>query len=73
MIAIKGIEKIPQTCSDCDLCRGHICKITGTDIIANPKGNCPLVEIVACKDCTYDGCAKAHSPNHYCADAERRE
>jgi hypothetical protein len=53
MIAIKGIEKIPQTCSDCDLCRGHICKITGTDIIANPKGNCPLVEIVTCKDCKH--------------------
>jgi hypothetical protein len=87
MIAIKGMEKIPETCSDCDLCRGHICKITGTDIIANPKGNCPLVEIVTCKDCDYcrfelvegipyywcdkDNCAT--SENFYCANGERSE
>jgi hypothetical protein len=82
MIAIKGIEKIPQTCSDCDLCRGHICKITGTDIIANPKGNCPLIEIVTCKDCKYNTnmicdiygielcCCE---DDYYCADGERRE
>ncbi len=35
--------------------------------------DCPLVEIVTCKDCTYDGCAKAHSPNHWCSDGKRRE
>ena len=45
MIAIKDME-MPKNCSDCDLCHGHICKITGTDIIINPKGNCPLVEDV---------------------------
>ena len=43
MIAIKGME-MPKNCSDCDFCHGHICKRTGTDIIINPKGNCPLVE-----------------------------
>jgi len=52
MIAIKDME-MPKRCADCDLCRGHICKITGTDIVANPKGNCPLVEIVTCKDCKH--------------------
>ena len=45
MIAIKGME-MPKKCSDCDFCQGHICKRTGTDIIINPKGNCPLVEDV---------------------------
>ena len=43
MIAIKDME-MPKNCSDCDFCHGHICKRTGTDIIINPKGNCPLVE-----------------------------
>jgi len=43
MIAVKGM-KMPKTCSDCDFCHGHICKRTGTDIITNPKGNCPLVD-----------------------------
>lgn len=49
MIAIKGLE-MPKSCSDCDFCHGHICKRTGTDIITNLKGNCPLVEIVNCAD-----------------------
>lgn len=85
MIAIKGIE-MPENCSGCDLCRGHICKITGTDIITNPKGNCPLIEIVICKDCKHyyldeDGrgyhCEKSDTEriptyaDFYCADAEK--
>ena len=45
MIAIKDME-MPKSCSDCDFCYGHICKRTGTDIITNPKGNCPLVDVV---------------------------
>ena len=52
MIAIKGM-KMPKSCSDCDFCHGHICKRTGTDIITNPKGNCPLVEIINCKECKH--------------------
>ena len=50
MIEIKDME-MPKNCSDCDFCHGHICKRTGIDIIINPKGNCPLIEIVTCKDC----------------------
>jgi len=52
MIAIKGM-KMPKNCSDCDFCHGHICKRTGIDIIANPKGNCPIVEIANCKECAH--------------------
>jgi hypothetical protein len=64
MIAIKGMEKMPEACSDCDLCRGHICIVTGIDIVANPKGSCPLVEIVTCKKCRH---YKYHGANGYCS------
>ena len=84
MIAIKDMEEIPKSCSDCDFCHGHLCKRTGIDIVANPKDNCPLVEIITCKDCKYwhdDGITTTCDKNighgfpkdHYCADAERRE
>ena len=59
MIAIKDME-MPKNCSDCDFCHGHICKRTGTDIIINPKGKCPLVEIVIPED-------------YFCADGVERE
>ena len=87
MIAIKGME-MPKSCSDCDFCHGHICKRTGTDIITNLKGNCPLVEIVTCKDCKHyypdeDGrgyhCEKSDTEriptcaDFYCIHGERRE
>ena len=83
VIAIKEIE-MPENCSDCDLCHGHICKISGTDIVTNPKGNCPLVEIVTCKDCKHwhdDGIMTTCDKNigngfpkdYYCADGERRK
>lgn len=87
MIAINGM-KMPKNCSDCDLCRGHICKVTGTDIVANPKDNCPLVQIVTCKDCKYyrnqddDEWCTNHTikdnkfwvkEDYFCADGERRE
>ena len=84
MIAIKNMKEIPKSCSDCDFCHGHLCKRTGVDIVANPKDNCPLVEIVTCKDCKYwhdDGITTTCDKNighgfpkdHYCADVERRE
>ena len=78
MIAIKGM-KMPENCSDCDLCHGHICKITGTDIVTNPKGNCLLVEIVTCKDCKNNKNGVCPNYRHfvdddfYCADGERRK
>lgn len=80
--------EMPENCSDCDLCHGHICKITGTDIVTNPKGNCLLVEIVTCKDCKHcypdeDGrgyhCEKSDTEriptcaDFYCIHGERRE
>ena len=79
MIAIRGMEKIQETCSDCDFCHGHICKRTGADIVANPKMDCPLVEIVTCKNCKSE-CTEKNGekfsetrPDFYCADAERKE
>ena len=76
MIAIKGID-MPKNCSDCELCHGHICKITGTDIITNPKGNCPLVEIITCKGCEYNNENTCYldgygiNDDYFCACAER--
>ena len=81
MIAIKGM-KIPENCSDCDFCHGHICKRTEMDIIANPKNQCPLVEIVTCKDCKSNKnntCMKSSgfgfgvADDYFCASGKRRE
>lgn len=71
MIAIKGME-MPDTCSDCDLCHGHICKVTGTDIVSNPKGDCPLVELVTCEEI----CLRGHELIHvkfFCTYVESEE
>lgn len=84
MIAIKGMEELPKSCSQCNLCvedkyADMTCVLLCEEWEENDYNenhrdeHCPLVEIVTCKDCTYDGCAKAHSPNHFCADGERRE
>ena len=78
MVAVKGM-KMPESCSDCDFCHGHLCKRTGADVVANPKDNCPLIEIVTCKDCkhnsdntcTIDCCGIAD--DYFCGIAERRE
>ena len=40
-VIIKGMA-MPESCSDCDFCHGHICKRTHADIITNPKQDCPL-------------------------------
>jgi len=78
MVAVKGM-KMPESCSDCDFCHGHLCKRTGADVVANPKDNCPLIEIVTCKDCKHncknicgvDG--SRVTDNFYCAGGERGE
>ena len=97
MIAIKDME-IPKSCvstqevlgdievSTCPLY--NVCKHRDTIRTNYKPSDCPLVEIIICKDCrhyveykaldgiTYVGCDKGHSnlsPNFYCADAERRE
>lgn len=97
MIAIKGME-MPTKCSICPynayyknlggyICE-HIGKITDKDERWEKKlDDCPLVEIVTCKDCKYLCCIEGApkvlvcekhncqqvSKNFYCADGERRK
>lgn len=90
MIAIKDVE-MPSCCLwDCPLARedGGACQLAGvrTSDKERPK-DCPLTEIVTCKDCDhcrfelvegipYYWCDKddrVTSEDFYCADAERRE
>ena len=94
MIAIKGMEEIPKCCDDCPLCNeyDHECGINGydskTDTTKERMKDCPLVEIVTCKDCKYyrveddDEYCTNHTikdnkfwvrEDYFCADAERRE
>lgn len=47
MVAIKDME-MPESCADCE--RGSIC---GYGLGYSRAKNCPLVEIVTCKDCKY--------------------
>lgn len=95
MIAIKGM-KMPKSCMDCDFrksdpfssevyCNKLSCNENIIIYEDERLGNCPLVEIVTCKDCkhcvmTEVGCycdRHIHRLNthidKYCADAERRE
>lgn len=94
MIAIKGI-KMPSECMECMFCN-HIknndyglcygdCAIFGDGEIMNlllhrKHSDCPLVEIVTCKDCdnrcTGGLCTKHNitvTKDFFCADAEREE
>ena len=58
MIAIKGME-MPKNCAECPMYNSDVddyCDITGEwitgeEMIRHP--NCPLIEIVTCKDCKY--------------------
>jgi hypothetical protein len=87
MIAIKGRE-MPKSCSECPLLQGvsgeQCCSVTGEPSFRIRE--CPLVEIVNCKDCKHRDpedkfCDCGHmikwsSPREddwYCADGERRE
>ena len=100
MIAIKGME-MPSDCMECMFCN-HIknndygsygdCAILGDNermnlLLHKKHSNCPLVEIVTCKDCKYNVksgknttmCDIGHRfymrdhRTFYCADGERRE
>ena len=63
MVAIKGME-IPKGCWNCNFCfnkDGYYCAISN-DLLAdeaadipdeNRPTDCPLVEIITCKDCKY--------------------
>lgn len=91
MIAIKSMKNIPKSCSECELKSGSYCyhkkppyDLNGINVLKERASNCPLVEIVTCKDCKYwhdDGIMTTCDKNighgfprdHYCADGERRE
>jgi len=101
MVAIKDME-MPKSCRECRLTYPRWdfnigCKVCNAIIGRHEEygeyktkrhPDCPLVEIITCKDCshyteykaldgiTYVGCYKGHSnlsPDFYCADAERGE
>lgn len=86
MIAIKGMEEMPKSCISCPLYVGKVgegyCAIihkwnaTGG---LNRLYDCPLVEIVTCKDCKYyrnglEHCTQwviSTNDDFYCADGKR--
>jgi len=89
MIALKGI-KMPQNCSECQFkANDYVCGLLDCAFSCNHfkerNYNCPLVEIVTCKDCKYcdfDDSDQTFFCNtygnivcssHFCSDAERRE
>lgn len=58
-ILIKGID-LPNRCENCGFVNAYrhppTCGLTGTKILGNANArlnNCPLDEIVHCKDCAY--------------------
>jgi hypothetical protein len=92
MVAVEGMG-IPKNCMDCPLFDGEYgtCNIMGepkADATEERAENCPLVEIVTCKDCRHcfideDGhgyhCEKSDTEriptcaDFYCVHAERRK
>ena len=85
MIAIKEM-KMPNNCSECNLTTrktwNYVCSINLKDIdcaeIKKPK-DCPLEEIVTCKDCKYndeDTCyidGLEVCDDYFCANGKRKE
>ena len=82
MIAIKGME-MPKRCFQCDFYSNEYgCKLKFTEE-CNPSvekpDDCPLVEIVTCKDCKYYRNSLEHckqwcmstTDDFYCGFAER--
>lgn len=86
MIAIKGME-IPTSCKECMLNNVDspwfgLCRTTGNNVIEYKDSrhpNCPLAEIVTCKDCKYnyenscDFDGFGIDDDYFCAKGERRE
>jgi hypothetical protein len=86
MIAVKGME-MPSCCMTCDFCKevpytGELyCNITASDIlnIREKPDDCPLVEIITCKNCQHNymgSCRRDGYPvsdDYFCAHAERKE
>ena len=76
MIAIKEM-KMPNSCSECNLTtrktQNYVCSINLKDIDCTETkrpNDCPLVEIVTCKDCKYyrEDDDTGHCTNHTCGD-----
>lgn len=80
---------MPRCCQNCFLIRyhntlGYSCKATKNyiaraDVDLKRADDCPLVEIVTCKDCKHNkngvcpNYRRFVEDNFYCADGERRE
>lgn len=83
MIVIKG-KNMPKCCMYCPLFDGEYgtCNIIGetkVDAIEERAKNCPLVEIVACKDCKYNNEGTCYidglgvRDDFFCSSGERKE
>ena len=84
MIAIKDME-MPSCCNECPMYQSEdsdYCDITGAWIKGEEMkrhNDCPLVEIVTCKDCKYRveaSCMKKNCfvyDSFYCKEGERKE
>lgn len=95
MIAIKNMKNIPNRCAECGLKSGGYCyhkkppyNLSEFELLNEKSKDCPLVEIVTCKDCKYyfidedghgyhcEGRDTERMPtcaDWYCIHAERRE
>lgn len=96
MIAIKNMKNIPNRCIECGLKSGGYCyhkkppyNLNEFYLLKEKPIDCPLVEIVTCKDCNNHGICKDRSDidgarycptlhtytgyDFYCGDGERRE
>ena len=67
MIAVKG--EMPKNCSECSFkANDYVCGLLDCAFSCNHfterNYNCPLVEIVTCKDCKH---YKHHGTNGYCS------
>lgn len=86
MIAVKGM-KMPSCCMMCDFRKtvpysGEVyCGITASDILNDKEkpDDCPLVEIITCKNCKYNNEGSCEmdgygvADDYFCASAKRRE
>lgn len=87
MIAIKSMKNIPKSCIECELLKhGGFCyyknptyELNSRDILDERPSDCPLVEIVTCKDCKYcyenscDFDGWGVNDDYFCAKGERKE
>ena len=83
MIAVTGM-KMPKCCMECLLFDDEYgdCNVYGeskANMTEKRAENCPLVEIVTCKNCKSE-CTEKNGekfsetrPDFFCADGERRE